>query len=670
MKVPFSWLKEYIDISSSVQEIADVLTLAGIEVEGIEERGGEAILDIALTPNLGHCLSMRGLARQLSALLDIPLKQHAFSFEEEADPIAQWIHVSLIDTAACHRYACRVITGVRVGPSHAWLQKRMEACGLRSINNIVDVGNLVMLAYGQPLHMFDYDQIAEKHLLITSHTAHESLETLDGVTRAIPPDAVLIADPQKPLAFAGVMGGLSSAVTEKTTTVLIESAYFTPQTIRKSGKYLNLKSDASYRFERGVDPNGTVEALDSATYYVQQVAGGAIAKGCSDTQTHAFHPKKIACRIARANALLGTQLSLREAADFLRRLGMEVEERQTELIAAVPPFRSDLHSEEDLIEEIALIYGYNNIPKSAALHPASNLVHTPLYGFQTQMRRRLIAEGLQEFLCCDLISPAQADQGGIEVLHAKSLEQSVLRTSLLAGLMQSVKYNIGHYQPDIAAFELGRIYLRQGEQFLEQSACGVLLTGKRGPYHWDPKPEPFDFYDLKGIVENCFSAFNVSSSFEPSHLPSFHPGRQAYIVVDGAHIGALGEIHPTVAQRLGVEERCYFAEWNLHELFLRLPQKKSIVDAPLYPGSQRDWTITLPDEVAIACVLEAIHTVSSPLLHTVILLDLYKSEAIGKDKKNVTLRFFYRDPERTLAFETVEKEHAHMVQAVVERLKT
>lgn len=669
MKVPFSWLKEYIDISSPVQEIGDVLTLAGIEVEGMDQVDGDVILDISLTPNLGHCLSIRGLARQLSALLDLPLKTPTFSFEEEADPIEQWVHVSLIDTAACQRYACRVITGVRVAPSPAWLQKRIEACGLRSINNIVDVGNLIMLAYGQPLHMFDYDTIAEKHILITSHTAYESLETLDSVKRAIPPDSVLIADPQKPLAFAGVMGGISSAVTEKTTTVLIESAYFTPQAIRKSSKHLNLKSDASYRFERGVDPNGTVEALTAATYYVQQVAGGAIAKGTSDTQVHAFHPKKIACRIARANALLGTHLSLREAADFLRRLGMDVEERQTELIAAVPPFRSDLSIEEDLIEEIALIYGYNNIPKSAASHPASNLVHTPLYVFQTKMRRRLIAEGLQEFLCCDLISPAQADQACIDVLHAKSLAQSVLRTSLLAGLMQAVKYNIDHYQPDISAFELGRIYLKQEEHFLEQSACGILLTGKRAPYHWDPKPQPFDFYDLKGIVDNCFSAFDVSSSFEPSHLHHFHPGRQAYIVVDGANIGALGEVHPDVAQRLGVEERCYFAEWNLHELFLRLPQKKGVVDAPLYPGSQRDWTVTLPDDVSIARVLEAIHTVSSPLLHTVILLDLYKSEAIGKDNKNVTFRFFYRDPEGTLAFETVEEEHTHRIQAVVERLR-
>lgn len=678
MKVLFSWLKEYLNISLSAAEVAEIFTLAGMEVDEVQQLQDDTLFDISLTPNLGHCLSIRGLARALGALIDQPLKQRTFSFEETGEPIEQQIKVSLIDKAAAQRYACRLILGVRVAPSPDWLQKRLTACGLRAINNVVDVGNLVMLEYGQPLHMFDYDQIADKHILITAHTKHSHLETLDGVNRAIPPDSLLITDAQKPLAFAGVMGGSSSAVTEKTANLLIESAYFTPQAIRKSSKSLNLKSDASHRFERGVDPSGVVEALDYAVYLLRQIAGGDIAKGCMDLQPHAFHRKKIACRIARVNALLGTALSLREASQLLSRLGMQIEERETELIVTVPTFRSDISIEEDLIEEIALLYGYNNIPKSRALHAGSNLIHTPLYLFTSKMRRRLVAEGLQEFLCCDLISPEQTDalfengpgkETSISVLHAKSLEQSVLRTSLLPGLMQSVGSNISHYQNDIAAFELGRIYFKQGERLHEESALGIILTGKRAPYHWSLKPEEFDFFDLKGIIENVLASFNISFICKSSHLHHFHPQRQAYIVVDGSTVGALGEVHPSLAEKWGIGARCYFAECNLHELFLRSSEKKEVFDAPLYPGSERDWTLSLPEEVPVARVFELIHSVGSSLLQSVMLLDLYKSEQIGKDKKNVTFRFFYRDPERTLSFEAVEKEHAHMIQAVAERLK-
>jgi phenylalanyl-tRNA synthetase beta chain len=672
MKAPFSWLKEYLDIPLSAIEVAEVLNLAGMEVDEVQQLQDDAIFDISLTPNLGHALSIRGLARALGALINQPLKEIAFSFEERGEPIEQQIHVSLVDKAACGRYACRLFKGVRVGPSPEWLQKRLTACGLRSINNVVDVGNLVMLEHGQPLHMFDYDQIAEKRILITAHTEHSDLETLDGVKRAIPPDSLLIADPKKALAFAGVMGGSSSAVTEQTTNLLIESAYFTPQAIRKSSKHLNLKSDASHRFERGVDPNGVVSALDYAVYLLIQVAGGQSAKGCIDIQAHPFYPKKIACRIARVNSLLGTVLSLREASQMFSRLGMRVEERETELIVAVPTFRSDIAIEEDLIEEIALLYGYNNIPKSRALHAASTLIHTPAYLFGMKMRRRLIAEGLQEFLCCDLISPEQSDgmsEVSINVLHAKSLEQSVLRTSLLPGLMQSIRYNRDHYQNDIAAFELGRIYFKQNDNFQEESAMGVILTGKRAPYHWALKPEEVDFFDLKGIIENVLTSFNIGFTCEPSHLPQFHPQRQAYIVVDGATVGALGEVHPSLAEKWGVEARCYFAECNLHELFLRACERKEVIDAPLYPGSERDATLCLPDALCVQRVFEVIDSVGSSLLQNVVLLDLYKSEQIGKDKKNVTFRFFYRDPERTLSFETVEKEHAHMIQAVAERLK-
>lgn len=793
MKVPISWLKEYLDFSLSPQELADALTLAGVEVEGIERaemkftgvvvgeiveahrhphadhltiakvsdgkemfqvvcgasncRAGvktafarvgatlqesqgsvykikksklrdvdsfgmlcaadelmlsgdssgilelpagtplgmdvselysEIILEIGLTPNLGHCMSIYGLSRELSALLNIPLKKPAFSFAEEGEAIEQCVQVNVIDRKQCPRYACRVIKGITVGPSPEWLKKRLHECGMRSINNVVDISNFVMLEFGQPLHIFDYDAITEKKIIVTSQTPYVELETLDGEAYPIPPESVLICDAQKPLAFAGVMGGNTSAVSDQTKNVLIESAYFTPQAIRKSSKLLTLRTDAAQRFEKGIDPNGVLEALDYAAYRLQQVSGGQIARGVIDKQAHAFYPKKIACRIARVNALLGTTLSLREAAQLLERLGMAIEERHSELIASVPTFRNDISIEEDLIEEIARLYGYNNIQKSIPKHISSTISHAPSYIFEAKIRAFLVGEGLQEYLNCDLIGPAQAEMfsestftknSWIHVLHSKSIEQSILRPSLIVGFLQAIKYNVDHNHHDIAAFEVGRIYYKETDAFKEHSAVGIALSGKRTPFHWDPKPRDCDFFDLKGIVENVLTALKIQDiTFTPSHMPHFHPGRQAYVKIGDIIIGAIGEVHPMHIEKFDIGQRVMFGEWDLHALISCLPQQKMVIDPPLYPGSERDWTVTLPEEMPIQRVFDAIRLAASRLLEKVSLLDLYKSEQIGKDKKNATFRFFYRDVERTLAFETVEREHTRIMQAIAENL--
>jgi len=793
MKVPISWLKEYLDFSLSAEGLAEVLTLAGIEVDGIErtalkfsgvvvgevieahrhpnadhlwvakvadgkeilqvvcgapncragiktafarigaslqdEQGSilkikkcklrdvesfgmlcaadelgigeqhegivelspeaavgsdvaelysEIVLEVSLTPNLGHCMSIYGLARELSALLNIPLKIPSFSFAEEGESIDKCMQVTVIDHRQCPRYACRIVKGIRVGPSPEWLKKRIEVCGMRSINNVVDVSNLVLLEWGQPLHIFNYDAIAQKKIIVNSQTAFSVLETLDDVVRPIPPESLLICDAEKPLAFAGVMGGKSSAVSEQTQDVLIESAYFTAQAIRKSSKWLGLRTEAAQRYEKGINPNGVKDALNYAAYRLQQVAGGQIAPGVIDQKAHEFLPKKIACRIARVNALLGTQLSLREVASLLERLSMSIEERQSELIVSVPTYRNDVSIEEDLIEEIARLYGYNQIQKPIPVHVSSTIPPAQSAVFENAIRQRLIAEGLQEFLNCDLISPAQEEmlfestlskESCISVLHAKSAEQSVLRTSLLPGLLQVVKYNSDHYQRDIAGCEVGRVYFKQNGAFKEQAAAGIILSGKRAPYHWDPKPEECDFFDLKGIVENILTGLKIERfRFDPSHLHNFHPGRQAHVKIGDAIIGVMGEVHPKHIEKLDIGQKVLFAEWNLNELFLHLPEQKMVTDPPLYPGSERDWTVTLKEELPIQAVFTIIQRASSRLLEKVSLLDLYKSEQIGKDKKNATFRFFYRDTERTLAFETVEREHARIIQAITDSL--
>lgn len=789
MKVPLSWLKEYLNFSQTPEELAHVLTLAGIEVEGIDaaplkfsgvvvgevleaskhpsadrlnvakvsdgkeefqvvcgaancraglrvafakigasltdEEGktfkikkgklrdvesfgmlcaadelglgtgegimelsdeyivgtdltgyySDVILDVSLTPNLGHCMSILGLARDLSAHLNIPLTKKEFTLEDEGEDIHKLIAVHLIDKKQCPRYSCRAVLGVQVGESPEWLKKKIEACGIRSINNVVDVGNLVMLELGQPLHMFDYDKIDNKEIFITAETDHKEMETLDDALRLIPPESLLICDRSKPLAFAGVMGGKSSAVTEGTTNIVIEAAYFTPQAIRKTAKMIGLKTDSSQRFEKGIDPNNVVAALNYAAYLLQKVAGGKVAKGVIDQKVHEFAEKKVNCRTDRVNSLIGTQLSTGEIATLLGRLGIHsVEEKLHEQLMSIPTYRNDISIEEDLIEEVARIYGYNNIPKQAPKHVSSTLFNSPLYELEKVARRRLIGEGLQELMTCDLISPAQAEmslentmgkEALVSVMNSYSAEQSVLRATLLPGLLQAVKYNWDHGNPNIAGFELGRVHFKEKDNYFEPSTAGIILSGKKSPYHWDPKPIEFDFFDLKGMVENFFASLKIEGvQFVISHLHNLHPGRQAKIVKNDTILGIVGEVHPDHVAKLDVPQRIFFAEINLNELMPFVPKQWKVADLSQFPGSERDLTVTLNEETPIAMILNAIKATPSRLLEKVILLDLYKSEQIGKDKKNATFRFFYRDTEKTIAFETVEREHARITAAI------
>lgn len=638
----------------------------------------DEIFSLSLTPNLGHCLSILGIARELSAHLDLPLRKRDFSFAGTGSE--KGCKVEVIDRKQCNRYAFKIVRNVQVGASPDWLKKKIEACGLRSINNVVDVGNLVMIELGQPLHLFDCDLIAGKKLLVTSHTDYTHLTTLDGQERLIPPEALLICDEEKPLAFAGLMGGLSSAVTENTKNILIESANFSPTSIRKTSRVLQLKTDASSRFEKGVDIAIVPDALAYAAELLTLVAKGDSSMGIEDLQIHPMKRKKIDLRTQRVNQLLGVQLAASEIGSLLTRLQMKIlEESPAHLVIEVPSFRLDIQEEIDLVEEVARVYGYQQIPHRAPRQIVSALLHSPLYEMESLARRYLQCQGLQEWMTCDLISPRQSElslmhgmteKNKIAVLHSASLDQSVLRTTLLPGLVQVAKYNIDRGCADLAGFEVGRIHFAEGNDYLEPTVAGFLLSGKSTPYHFDPKPREVDFFDLKGIVESFLSNFSFSHPrFEISHFAQFHPGRQAKLLIGDVFIGVLGEIHPSYLEGEGIDKRALFAQINLNELLALYKPNESIVPIVPFPGSERDWTLTVPIELPLSVLLDAVKKAESCRLEKFFLLDLYKSSQIGEDKKNVTLRFLYRDKEKTLSFEEVEKEHAHVMGSVLERMK-
>ena len=680
MNIPLSWLKDFLDFSLSSEEIAETLTLAGIEVEEITTTPSDAILSVSLTPNLGHCQSILGIARELAALLNLKLKKRTLALKEDASSIEGKVAVKIRDEKACSRYTCRLVKNVHVVPSPAWLKERLEAAGLRSINNIVDVGNYVMLELGHPLHLFNYAKIRGKEIVISSAAHPGELVTLDGELRKIPQGALLINDAEGPIAFAGVIGGQESAVTEETKDVLIESAVFLPEAVRKTSKLLGLRTEASGRFEKGVDPQIALIALDRAAELLQETARGTILKGIVDVLVKPFTAKTISCRIHRVNQILGTELSLREVVELLKRLDIEIlSEEGEQLRCKIPSYRNDLHAEIDLIEEVARLYGYNNLPKRIPRHVSSPIPHTPFFVFEEEVRTRLIGEGLQELLTCNLISPELAAIGMekglseeqlIHVLHPRSIDQSVLRGSLLPGLLQVVQHNLAHQNETLSGFEVGRIHFKADARFIEQSVAGIILTGSANPYTWDPKPRNVDFFDLKGHVENLLQAVGIrNATFKPSHLHSFHPGRQARVMIGEELIGSLGEVHPSILATFDIEQRVYFAELSLNDLLSLKKEQRQIAPLPNFPGSVRDWTLPLKEDLPIEAILTSILETGSRFLESVALLDLYKSPQIGKDRKNATFRLSYRDRDKTLSTEEVDQEHARIIQAVAEKLR-
>lgn len=636
----------------------------------------DPVLELSLTANLGHCMSALGVARELSAALQKPISRHKLHLRENTDSqISDKAEVSINDAKLCPRYCCRLIEHVKVGPSPFWLKQTLLAAGMRPINNIVDITNYILLKTGQPLHAFDADRIDGHILSVQTAETAQPFEGIDRIVREIPVGALVICDNQKPVALAGIMGGANSSVSENTRSILLEAAAFDPLSIRKTARAVDLRTESSQRFEKGIDWQAIPDALNEACQLISELASGTVSSGMIDLKPHKFPHREIALRPDRANKLLGTSCSVGEIEDILNRLGCKASSKATgELKISIPSYRNDLNEEIDLIEEIARIYGYNNIEKKLPVCATSQIPDDPEFLFEKEIRRRMAAQGLQEILNCDLISPklasllpdlAQSNLSLVQVRHAKNEEFSFLRPSLLPGILETVRSNLDQRNASLNAFELGRIHFKQKASYAEIPMLAVVLYGKIAPHHWDEKPKDADFYDLKGSLETLLDALGIASvSFKPSAHLSFHPSRQADLHSDGLAIGSLGEIHPRLLDAFGIDKRVLFAEVNLqHLLGLRNPCIK-MAPIPQFPATERDWTIPLPKGFEFASLMDAIRSFSSPILEKAELLDLYVFEQNGETKRNATLRFVYRDALKTISFEEAEGVHSKLMDHV------
>ena len=640
----------------------------------------DTVLELDLTPNRGDCLSMLGIAREVAALFGTELTYPpVFSAgnEETSNEAAQYIQVEIKDPELCGRYAARVFKEIKIGPSPLWMQARLRVAGMRPINNIVDVTNYVMLELGQPLHAFDYATLRGKKIVVRRARAGEQLVTLDGVTREFDPEDLLIADDERSVAVAGVMGGLDTEVTNATTTVLLESANFNPQSVRRTSRKLGLRSEASLRFEKGVDIEGAVLATDRTAWIIHATGMGSVLPGVVDCYPVRPEQRTVVVRPARLDSIIGTSVPRVQAIEWLRRLGFGVQENGEQWVISVPAFRPDVGIEEDFVEEVARLYGYDHVPATSTYGETTSGRRSSLDSFVRRVCRVLTGLGLAEVITYSFINPKAFDllrlpaddplRNVLGLRNPISEEQSVLRTTLLPGMLEVLCRNVSRRVIDIAIYEVGRVFHPYGIGELpeEPLRLGLAVTG-REPRGWEGPPREMNFFFLKGIVEALLKSLGIEHPvFAPfEHHPSLHPMRTARIFIDSKELGIIGQLHPEIQGELDLPNPVIVAEFNIPRLF-NAQKQKLFSELLRFPGVVRDVAVVVPEDVPAAMLVDAVKAAAGGLLRNVRLFDVYKSARLPKGTRSVAFSLLFQAQDRTLT----DEEVAGQVEAVVDRLK-
>jgi phenylalanyl-tRNA synthetase beta chain len=633
---------------------------------------GDTILDLSVTPNRPDCLSVLGIAREAAALTGQPLTPPQEDYPEKDAPIEEMAAVDIIDPDLCPRYCASLISGIKVAPSPRWLQDRLTACGMRPINNIVDVTNYVMLEYGQPLHAFDFATIRGRKIVVRRARQDESIITLDGSERALSRDMLVIADTERAVAIAGVMGGEETEVTPGTTSILLESANFNPSNNRLTASGLRLRTEASLRFEKGLNPDLPEPALRRATRLILELAGGKAARGILDAYPGRTSHPPIPLSAQEVERVLGLKVELDEIKAVLGSLGFDLKEGEhpAELLVQVPYWRSDITLPADLVEEVARIIGYERIPTRLRCGDLPLQPPDPLLAFRERLRDILTGCGLEEVINYSLTSLEKLRKAMVppephplELANPLSLEQNCLRTSLRPGLLSTVAQNQKH-QDTIRVFEMGRVYLAREEELpQEQEQLAIVLSGHRGEQFWKERETELDFFDAKGLAESLFRRLELEPVFQPSQDPGLHPAQQADMLIDGIRMGTVGQVHPRVAEAFDLSENTYLIELEpAHILPLTLAPHQ-YRPLPRFPGIVRDIALVVDQEVAAQKLQQIIQ--GSPLVSQVSLFDVYTGPQVSSGKKSLAYRIVFQSPARTLTDDEVDRAQ----QKILDRLR-
>jgi len=685
MKVPFNWLKEYIEGSITLNEVASSLTMSGLEVSAIEEYNDDKVLDIEVTPNRSDCLSIIGIAREIRAIFGLKLKKPTTKIKEELrdDRFA----ISIANPELCFRYAGRIIRDLKVAPSPKWFKSRLEKAGIRSINNVVDVTNYVLLEYGHPLHAFDLDFIEGQRIRVgtpetISGKNKEEIVTLDGIKRTVTTDDLLIWDAVKPIAIAGVMGGANTEVTEKTVNIIIESAYFKPESVRKTSKRLGLKTEASYRFERGTDIEALKEALDRAACLIQEIAGGRIYEAIDVYPTKIpkieipFNTEKI-CRF------VGINLKDEEILRILELLEIDVEKKDNFYIAKAPTHRQDISIEEDIAEEVTRIYGYDKVPSqlpSLFKFVTENHELAKKRQFFSKFRDYMIGLGYSEAVNFSFMSPDDLDlfelpeedmrRHYISLMNPLKQEESIMRTMLLSNLLRNTERNTARGIETLKLFEIGKIFIADEKTPLPQEPVHLGIITKKEEVKSVFKDDPYDFYALKGLIDGVVRHLKLRNVRYVRSSESFlHPGQSADIVIQDEKIGFIGVISPKILSKFDFKTKPFIcmAELDLDNLFRLAKQEVTYAPFSNYPPIKRDTAIIVSADFDSQIIFDIINSYGSELIEDVFLFDVYQGKGIPEGSKSIAFRVIYRAFDRTLTAEEVETIHSQLINMLINK---
>jgi phenylalanyl-tRNA synthetase beta chain len=639
----------------------------------------DTVLDVAITPNRGDCLSILGVAREIAALTGARLRIPPRRLAEKPPPSAERIRVEIHDADLCGRYVARVVSGVKIGPSPLWVRSRLEMLGVRAINNVVDATNYVMLERGQPLHAFDLARLHGAQIIVRRAAAKIMMRTLDEIDRELEPDDLIIADRERPVALAGVMGGLDSAVTAATTDVLLEAAYFTPITVRRTSRRLGLRSESSLRFERGVDVEGVPHSADRAAELLAKLARGQIAAGRVDVYPNPQPAIEVLVRTDRANRLLGTALPVAEIGQSLRRVSAAVKAAgRGGYLCRPPSYRSDLSREADFVEEIARLAGYDRIPTTlpqAALAVAPDNASRRL---AARARELLVAQGMSEMICHRFVAAdwnrriagiAPPPSEPVALRNPMSSEASEMRRSLAPNLLMAAARNRRQGEEWIRAFEIGNVFWSDGE-IRERHVIGAVLTGtlpQRGLLREDRAES---FYDAKGVVEALLAELRVGGiEWTSRDLPSFlHPGKAAVVSVERDPLGYVGGLHPRIAKVLDLDPPPWAFELDFEKLESYASRRITFQPLPKYPTVVRDLAIVADERFEAKSVLDTIASCSDLPVESARLFDLYRGNPLPAGKKSLAYSIAYRAPDRTLTDDEVNRLHRSLIERVTREL--
>jgi phenylalanyl-tRNA synthetase beta chain len=641
----------------------------------------DMVLDIGITPNRSDCLSIIGIAREIAAITGSMLKYPDTAVSENEQDIRSITSVDILDPDLCPRYGARIINDVTIKPSPLWMRQRLEAIGLRAINNIVDVTNYVMMELGQPLHAFDFRFLEEGRIVVRRSRGGETFTSLDEKERILETDTLLICDGKKPVAIGGIMGGLNSEVKEDTKMILLESAYFTPTSIRKSAKSLGMSTDAAFRFGRGIDPEGVIRALNRAAQIMAEISGGQVCRGYIDRYPQKVEsPVNIELRRERLNEILGTDIDASDIVKILESLEMMIRAEKDGVYRVTPPtYRVDIAREIDLIEEVARLYGYDRIP--ATLPPVSATAVTREHQqiVVDRIRDLIRGSGYSEIITFSFISPESAKRLGIrenddrqnmvKIRNPLTEDQSVMRTTLVSSLLETMKKNAHNGCLDLKMFEIGRVFFhrKEGELPIEKSRMGCLITGMFYDDLWCSKINA-DFYDLKGCIENIFDGLKIAGlEFRSDYGEAFlHPGKSCGIYVKDRFIGFLGEVHPDTLLKMDLKNRAYVAEIDLDIVSNMFSGEVLYKDLPRFPSVVRDVAFVIGQEMEADKMLKLAVEMDKELLEKVSIFDVYSGKNIPQGKKSLGIRFVYRAPDRTLTDDEVNQLHGEIVRKIVD----